>query len=102
MHPIKQHNIPISGEKFLQLAIWQIVLIILMTALFIVGGLAPIFMPITSAFILMGLMYALGGLSVVGMVVIAVFMIIHQFKWQEAFNERIRIINPNARMVDFI
>ena len=58
-------------------------------------------MPISAAFVLMGIMYALGGLTVIGIVVIAIFNIVYQFRWQDAFNERVRIINPNARMVDF-
>ncbi|NHJ04655.1 MAG: zinc-ribbon domain-containing protein [Candidatus Heimdallarchaeota archaeon] len=96
-HPMKQTKNTVSGRYITAFFIIEFTFILLMTAGIIVAAILGPLYGNYALFIGVIIASVLMTLIVCGM---GIYMYILQYRWQEAFNERVRIINPNARMVD--
>lgn len=96
-HPQKQTKNTVSGSYITKYYIFLYIFVFLMTACLIAGSVLFTMMGYLTLYIALIVVGGLISLIVSGM---GIYMYILQYKWQEAFNERVRIINPNARMVD--
>ncbi|MHA1156568.1 MAG: zinc ribbon domain-containing protein [Candidatus Heimdallarchaeota archaeon] len=117
-HPQKQTKLP--SRNYIKLMVFRDILLFVMTGFEIVGfvlySLAigaeygeyfsiANFGPLSTSMSLVILPFifiGIGGLFFVGIMVIAIYMIVLEFRWQEAMNERVSIIDPNFIKKDFI
>jgi len=117
-HPQKQTKLP--SRNYIKLMVFRDILLFVMTGFEIVGfvlySLAigaeygeyfsiANFGPLSTSMSLVILPFifiGIGGLFFVGLMVIAIYMIVLEFRWQEAMNERVSIIDPNFIKKDFI
>ncbi|MBD3189815.1 MAG: hypothetical protein GF308_04185 [Candidatus Heimdallarchaeota archaeon] len=100
-HPQKQTKKPIEAKKYLGLMIGRDLLILIMLAAFVLGGVLPAVM-VDLALVVIIILFVLGGVSVLGIIGINIYLIIQDFRWQEALNERITIIDPTAPMKELL
>lgn len=94
-HPRKQEKVPISGGEYLK---WTILIFVL----FLIGTIVPVLGIVipsvlgggyTAVFIIMiilGIGFFIGG------IVIAIKLVLKTAEWQEAYNERVLMIDPQA------
>ncbi len=121
-HPQKQTKLP--SKNYMKLMIFRDILGLSMSGIFAVGyfvffiefGLADFeygYTSITSIgslganmstslLIIPIIAFVLSGLCFVGVMIIGIYMIVLDFRWQEAMNERVSIIDPNFIKKDFI
>ncbi|MCF2144505.1 MAG: zinc-ribbon domain-containing protein [Candidatus Heimdallarchaeota archaeon] len=93
--PTKQKTMPISGKKYLNLSI-------LTAFLILVGSLVYFlyFIPFISGTTWLYILLLLVSIaSNIGGIVCAIFLRVHDYHWQQAYNERVLLLNPNAREV---
>ena len=112
-HPQKQTNLP--SRNYIKLMIGRDVLLILMTGFMIAGSLliglsydyggyltiVEIGPPTTAMLTLvplLAMLFSIGGLCFIGVMIIGIYLFVLDYRWQEAMNERVRMIDPNARM----
>jgi len=118
-HPQKQEKLP--SRNYIKLMIGRDIMLILSGIFFTVGaivpaltvgfytdpliaiaGAAPLSTTMVSFIVFTVIFMVIGGLLVVGAMIIGIYQIVLDFRWQEAMNERVRIIDPNAPMKDFM
>lgn len=88
-----QKVIPISASKRIGLFILIFFLLLISTTCLTLG---PVLMSIYYSTIFLAIFLPIGIVLTIAVVVIAIYLIYYDYKWQEALNERILMINPNA------
>jgi hypothetical protein len=96
-HPIKQETYPLETKKVMWLMGGIIILLFLSGAFIASGVLIVVF---TNIFWIVFISYPLAGLCFLGIIAIGIYLVIQDFRWQDAMNERVRILDPNAPMKD--
>jgi hypothetical protein len=117
-HPQKQEKLP--SRNYIKLMIGRDIMFLLSGLFFAVGpivsaltidlgntylaiaGTAPLSTAMVTFVLFTVIFSVIGGLLVVGGMIIAIYQIVLDFRWQEAMNERVRIVDPKAPMKDFI
>ncbi len=111
-HPQKQNKLP--SKKYIKLMIVRDILGFLMSGvgmvfyfIFLIGfdmlNIGSGIPTFSNAMLIMSIIaIVLTGICFVAVMIIAIYLIVLDFRWQEAMNERVRIIDPNFIKKDFL
>ncbi|MBD3191270.1 MAG: hypothetical protein GF308_11530 [Candidatus Heimdallarchaeota archaeon] len=96
-HPRKQEKVPISGGEFLKQTILSYVLVLLGVILPGIGiSIAMAFLTGNSFIVVMIVMIIVGVCFFIAGIVISIKLIFKNAEWQEAYNERVLMLDPQA------
>ncbi|MFX1537155.1 MAG: zinc-ribbon domain-containing protein [Promethearchaeota archaeon] len=91
-HPQKQETIPLEGTKIVILQIMSCIGIVCFFPLFFI----PVFLFLGNNVVFISLII-LAVIAFIVLIGITIYFLIESAKWQQAYNERVLMINPNAR-----